>query len=378
MIGVTGSSAGGTVAPFDPSVTVTSTATIGSGGADDWWGRASIKRRPSDNALVLAYYRATGHSDNGGDLHIRFSNDHGATWTAEDTKLGGGAVSGFPMNPPNLSGVQDAGEPWLYVCPNGDLLLHMWKVDYGGSNAGAWQSRSTDGGETWSTPTQISWVGGSLSSTNTFQTDDDFVFDRTIYAGVRTYDGPSYTDCYLSLVKSDDNGVTWQYVSDVTGPSETACIEFGMEYVGNNTIVAMIRSLAHNAGYRRISTDMGATWGSLENVTSSVGILGRNRVYTRSHLQGEPGWWKDPVLFMAGYVHQVSGSSQTRRNAVWVSPDRGTTWDGPQYVDVSIEDAGYGDLFWDATNDRLVFVTYQGTLLAASLKQYNLSVELAP
>ena len=368
---------GTTAAHFDPSVTVASSSTLGSGGTDDWWGRASIKRRPSDNALVLVYYRSTHHADNGGDLHIKFSSDNGTTWTAEDTTLGAAAVAGFPMNPPGLTGVQDAGEPWLMVAPNGDLLLHMWKVDYGGSNAGSWQSRSTDGGHTWSTATQISWTGThSLSSTNTFQTDDDFVFNRTIYAGVRTYDGPSYTDCFLSLVKSDNNGVTWDFVSNVTGPSETAAIEFGMEYVGNNTIVAMIRSLDHTAGYRRISTDMGATWGTLTNVTSTVGILGRNRVYTAMHLRGEAGWWKDPTLVMVGYVQQVSGSSQTRRNAVWFSPDRGTTWDGPHYIDVSVEDSGYGDIFWNGTGYSVV--NYQGTLTAASLKQYNLTVNLAP
>jgi hypothetical protein len=370
---LSGGSGGGTVAPFNPSVTVDATTTLGTGGTDDWWGRCSIKRRPSDNALVMAYYRATGHSVNGGDLHIKFSDDDGATWTAEDTKLGGGAVSGFPMNPPSLSGVQDAGEPWLYVCPNGDLLIHMWKVDYGASNAGSWQSRSSDGGASWSTPTQIAW--GALSSTNTFQTDDDFVWDRTIYAGVRTYGDATYADCYLSLVKSSDDGQTWEYVSDVTGPSETACIEFGMEYVGNGTIVAMIRSLDHTAGYRRISTDMGATWGALTNVTSSVGILGRNRVYTAMHLRGEAGWWKDPNLVMVGYVQQVSGSSQTRRNAVWFSPDRGTTWDGPHYIDTSTEDAGYGDIFWNGSGYSVV--NYDGTLAAADLKQYDLTVDLA-
>ena len=155
MLGISGGSAGGTVAPFNPAVTVATTTTLGTGGTDDWWGRASIKRRPSDNALVMAYYRAPHHALNGGDLHIKFSNDDGATWTAEDTKIGGGTVSGFPMNPPGLTGDQDAGEPWLYVAPNGDLLLHMWKVAYGVSSAGSWQSRSTDGGHTWDTPTQI-------------------------------------------------------------------------------------------------------------------------------------------------------------------------------------------------------------------------------
>jgi hypothetical protein len=106
-----------------------------------------------------------------------------------------------------------------------------------------------------------------------------------------------------------------------------------------------------------------------------VGILGRNRVYTAMHLRGEAGWWKDPNLVMVGYVQQVSGSSQTRRNAVWFSPDRGTTWDGPHYIDASTEDAGYGDMFWNGSGYSVV--NYQGTLTAASLEQYDLTVDLA-
>ncbi len=379
---ISGGSGGGTVAPFDPVVTVASSSTIDAGsGADDWAARASIKRRPSDNALVLAYYRGSAHAANAGALHIRFSNDNGATWTAIDTKLGGGAVTGFPMNPPVTAG-QDAGEPQLYVCPNGDLLIHMWRVDYAVSMGGTYQSRSSDGGHTWSTPALVSWGISGVSDTIVFATDDEFVWDRVIYAGARVYTGGAGgTPSRSILVKTDDNGESWSKVSTIMDNNEGDSPDFGgqevgLEYVGNNTIVAMIRDNPHTKSYKRISTDMGVTWGALTNVTSTVGIAGRQRVYTRSHLQGHAGSWKDPVLFMSGFVHQNPPSSQTRRNAIWVSPDRGATWDGPHYVDSSTEDAGYGDLFWDATNSRLVFVVYQGTLAAATLKQYNLTVAL--
>lgn len=380
MFGITGGSAGGTVSPFNPSVSVASSSTIDAGsGANDWVARAAIRRRPSDNALLLAYYKGTAHAANAGALHLRFSDDDGATWTSEDTKLGGGAVSGFPMNPPVTAG-QDAGEPQLYVCPNGDLLCQMWRVDYGSAMGGTYQSRSTDGGETWSTPVLVEWGISGVSDTIVFATDDDFTWDRVIYAGARVYTGGADgTPSESILVKTDDNGLTWSKVSTIMDDNEGDSPDFGgqevgLEYVGNSTIVAMIRDNPHTKSYKRISTDMGATWGTLTNVTSTVGIAGRQRVYTRSHLQGKAGWWKDPVLFMSGFVHQNPPSSQTRRNAVWISPDRGTTWDGPHYVDSSTEDAGYGDLFWDTTNSRLVLVSYQGTLAAASLKQYNLTL----
>jgi hypothetical protein len=370
---------------FNPSVTVASSSTIDSGaGAEDWVGRASIVRRPSDDALVMAYYQATNHFNNEGALHLRFSDDHGATWTAEDTKLGGGAVTGFPMNPPGAGTPPDAGEPQLYVAPNGDLLIHMWLIDYSTSMGGSWQSRSTDGGETWSTPAQIAFNHPTEDDDIIFSTDDWFALDGVLYAGARIYTGGSDGRPSESiLIKSADDGTTWEYVSTIMSDAEGDSPDFGgqevgFEYVGNDTIVAMIRENPHTKSFQRVSTDMGVTWGTLTNVTSTVGIAGRQRVYTRSHLQGLPGWWNDPVLFMVGFVHQTSGDTNDRRAAVWISPDRGTTWDGPHYLNTTTEDGGYGDIFYDADTGRYVVVTYTGSLNTASLVQYNLTVDLAP
>lgn len=373
---ISGGSHGGTVPAWGPSVTVSTTTTLGSGGGADWWGRCSIKRRPSDNALVMAYYRSTGHANNDGNVHIKMSDDDGATWTAEDTDLDGNPIA--DITPSYRTGSQDAGEPWLYVCPNGDLIIHTWVVDYGTSGQGTCQFRSTDGGTTWNEEGPVSWVNGvGLSASQTFQTDDDFIFNQTIYAGIRTYSSNAETDCFMSLVSSSDNGLTWDYISDITTAAEVACIEVGLEYVGQDTIVCMIRDIAHTASYKRVSTDMGLTWGSLTNVTSLVGIAARQRVYTISHLKGLSGWWKDPRLAMVGFIQTDPGNSQGRRNAVWFSPDRGTTWSGPHYTDSDVEDAGYGDLFIQS-DGQFTQVSYQGTLTAASLKQYDLTVDLAP
>jgi hypothetical protein len=381
---ISGGSGGGTVDPFNPVVTVTSSSTIDSGtGAEDWVARASIVRRPSDDALVMAYYQATNHFNNEGALHIRFSGNHGSSWTAEDTALGvdgGGAVTGFPMNPPGAATPPDAGEPQLYVAPNGDLLIHMWLVDYATSMGGSYQSRSTDGGVSWTTPEQITFAGTGEDDDIVFSTDDYFVWDRVIYAGARIYTGGADGVPSRSiLISSDDDGASWSQLSVIMDDDEGDSPDFGgqevgLEYLGNDTIIAMIRDNPHTKSYQRMSTDLGLTWGSLTNVTSTVGIAGRQRVRTRMHLMGEDGWWKDPMLIMSGFIHTDSGFSQDRRNAIWISPDRGTTWDGPHYVAAETEDAGYGDMFYDHTNSRYVYVVYQGTLDAASLNQYNLTI----
>ncbi len=378
MNGISGGSAGGTIAPFNASVTVDATTTLGSGGSPDWWGRASIKRR-SDGVLVMIYRRGSKHEVNDGALYIKFSDDDGATWSTENQTLAAVAVGGFPMNPSTLTAGQDAGEPWLMIAPNGDLLCHMWRIDYGVSMGGTWQTRSTDGGENWSASTLVAFGHPTDADTLIFATDDDFVWNQTIYAGARIYNnGADGTPSDSILVKSDDNGVSWEYVSTIMADSESSGgQEVGLEYVGNNTIIAMIRDNPHTNSYKRVSTDLGATWGTLTNVTSVVGVAARQRVYTRSHLQGVAGWWKDPVLLMTGFVHQDPGDADSleRRNAVWVSPDRGATWDGPHYLNTTTDDGGYGDMFWTG-GDTYTVVSYAGTLAAASLIQYDLTIDL--
>ncbi len=344
----------------------------------DWHGRASIKRRPSDDALVLTYRRGTAHDVNDGALHIRFSDDHGVTWTAEDTRLGGVAVTEFPMNPPVSAG-QDAGEPWLMVAPNGDLLLHMWRVDYGVSVGGSYQSRSSDGGHTWSAAAGPIQFAGLTEAQNdrTFSTDDDFVHEGTIYAGARVYTDVTLVASASVLITSDDDGVTWTRLSTIVSAVEAGGLgtqEVGLEYVGNDTIIAMLRDNAHEKSYRRVSTDMGVTWGTLEDVTALVGIAGRQRIYTQSHLQGLATWWDDPNLIMVGFSHQASGQSFPRRNAIWTSSDSGDTWAGPHYLDARTEDAGYGDVFYDPITGRYKVIIYQGTVAAADLVQYDLSL----
>jgi hypothetical protein len=381
--GLSGGSAGGTIPPFNPSVTVDATTTFGSGGSpQDWWGRASIKRR-ADGVLLCAYKRGSIHYVNDGALHIKFSDDDGATWTAEDTKLGGGAVGGFPMNPSTVTAGEDAGEPWLYVAPNGDILLHMWRVDYGVTANGTYQSRSTDGGENWSTSAQVDFGIAGVSNGNVFATDDDFVWDRVIYAGARVYTGGvDGVPTQSILIKSDDDGVSWSKVSTIMDNTEgqagsEGASEVGLEYLGHNRIIAMLRDHPHLKSYQRYSYDMGATWATLMDVTSTVGIAGRQRVYTVNHLKGLPGWWWDPRLVMVGFVHQDPGNpdSTSRRNAIWISPDRGATWPGgPHYLQATTEDGGYGDMFYDAGNDQYVVINYAGLQTDADLYQYNLTL----
>lgn len=356
--------------PYQPHIIRGATTVLKTGGTPDWHGRPAVKRRPSDDALVMVYRSGTSHLSASSTLHCRFSDDEATSWTADNTKLGGGAVSGFPMSPPE--GAINAGDGWLYVADNGDLLLHMWSVtptgdDWPATLNGTWQSRSTDGAHSWDTPVQVDF-GGGFDQDHVFATDDDFVLDGTIYAAARVYNADTPTDSFVIFIKSEDDGTSWEYVSDITSAgSDTQ--EIGLEYIGNNRIRGFIRSLTNDETLRCDSDDLGATW-SLTDVTTSLGLSGRHRLYTIAHLRGEANWWDDPAMLMVGFVLNVPGSSQSRTNCVWYSPDRFDTVYGPFGLDSTFEDAGYGDLFAKADGSFGV-VSYRGTLTAAALVQYD-------
>lgn len=326
----------------------------------EWYGRPAVS--VVDGVVVCVYKHGSHHAVNDGELHIKFSDDYGATWSDEDKTLLGASVTGFPMNPPDLHADEDAGEPWIMIAPNGDLLLHMWKADFNvvGHQHGTWQSRSTDGGETWATATQV-LPTGLATPDEMFATDDHFVYNGVLYVGGRHY-STDWQEIKCLIIKSADSGATWEFLSFI-GDYDPLLSEIGMEYVGNNRIVAIIRG--DTMSFKSISDDLGATWS--EPIPAGIQSAGRSRILTKTHLQGGANWWNDSTLIMIGFV-------PNRRTSVWVSLDAGDTWTGPFFVDTQTEDCGYGDIFYNPNTGKYVMLNYFGTLDAADVKQYNLTI----
>lgn len=354
-----------------PAITVDSTTDI-VGGTGDWHGRASLEKTP-DGVWVLVYKSASAHAENDGALHIRFSNDEGASWSDEDKTIAGVAVTNFPMNPTGATAGQDAGEPWLMLAPNNNLILHMWRVNYGVSGNGTYQSVSSDGGTTWSESASVDFIG-TTDDENIFATDDHFVYDNVIYAGIRIYDDNIQTTCKSGLASSTDNGTTWNFISDITDFVSYPTEEVGLEYLGNNNIIAILRDDGNAKTYKSSSTDMGATWSAPTDISSTFGVSGRVRVKTRSHWKYLANWWNDSVLIACGFILTTPGNPVGRRNAIWVSQDRGITWTGPLYTAAASDDGGYGDILYNTTTGQWVYISYKGSFTAASLEQYNITI----
>jgi hypothetical protein len=314
-------------------------------GNSDWYGRPHLVD-VGDGVWAMIYrdaYRHTGDPD--GVFHIRFSDDEGASWTADDTKLGGGAVTGFPIE--GYEETDSVADGILIKAPNGDLLCHIsaHTVDESDniiavSNPRQW--RSTDGGETWSHE-------GVIVRTS----QDYFVLGSDIYV---TGMGGNYGGPYQSILyKSTDNGLNWTKVSDITSTDDETN-ESGIEYMGDNTILAILRDDNEEKTYQRISADMGATWGSLEDITSQLAVFQRPRLHRyngRVYLIG-----RDAISLTERYT------------ALYYTDSGGTYWQGPFYMDeVGYVDSAYCEMLPRSTGE-FYMLSYAGTKDDADIMEY--------
>jgi hypothetical protein len=324
----------------------------------DWHGRPSCVTL-SDGTVAMVYVDGDVHAATVGGVHIRFSDDYGATWTDKDKTLGDDAVS-FPTT---------IGEPFLFAAPNGNLICagaDVWSV----AARGTYQSISTDGGATWSEPAAMAITGIDGDTDFLALIDDSFIYDGVIYLSGRISTDQAEANVKSVLVKSIDNGVNWTWVSDITAAGQSH--EVGIEYLGSNRIIALIRDNGNSQTYRCFSNDMGATWTTPEDINYMVRKTGKHRIFTLAHLKGEANWWEDTHLLTGCFEFTASS---TRTNCLLFSSDSGQTWSPPRWVDSAYEDAGYGHIFWNPTTEQVVFMNYAGTAAAAALKQYNVTVD---
>ena len=167
------------------------------------------------------------------------------------------------------------------------------------------------------------------------------------------------------LARSTDNGKSYSFLSwigplaNCKDPKGGATFEPAIEYVGNRTIVAVLRDLAAGGAghtWQSISTDMGVSFSPPVDISSQVsggvenGAWQRARLYKESnpHFQcnnqldyarGEGRLW--------GFGLHSIGGGYTRKPVVYWSDDNGGSWHGPELLHGPMRpgtDTGYGDL----------------------------------
>ncbi len=335
-----------------------------------YFARASLQVL-ANGVWVMTYVHLDHHWKNpGGQIEVMFSDNEGRSWAPPNTYLDGTPVSGLPSAASPKESPHDPVEPYIYLAPNGDLVIAAMDAIFPPGrgeprpgHGGMWFIVSSDNGRTWSKWNQVVFRGIPGGGCGDL-TQDSFLDGDTIYATSRLSDWrrnqpgkvlfsrwfyPGKT--LPALLKSVDNGCTWELVSccdsemdwNRTGDSET-----GIERVGQTELVVVLRgSFKTELPWLTRSYDMGTTWSKPVNVRPTVKSWKRARICTLKHLkhlscvETIPEWWNDSTLIGTG-VHQVCVN--TRNVGLWYSEDKGHTWSAPLNLDATTQDAGYGDL----------------------------------
>jgi hypothetical protein len=350
----------------------------------DWYGRCMIAILDA-NRWVMAIRSGINHIQIGkrDAIHVLTSSDEGRTWSKLNHWFDGTAIGGLPYEDGHTH-----SEPGLYRMPNGDLILQFWRTF---STSGTKQLRSTDDGKTWQVDhdrlevLDMSDVPGDLA----LGTEDWFIDPENpghVYMAFQYFDYQGRLGTHLSgtfLARSTDNGKSFRFLSwigplgDTRDRGSRATFEPAIEYVGNRTIVAVLRDAEPGASggchtWQTVSTDMGVSFAPLVDIADQVdggipnGLWQRVRLYKESnsifqfgnqldYARGEGRLW--------GFGLHSNGGGYTRKPVVYYSDDNGKKWHGPESLHGAMfpgTDTGYGDIK-RRTDGTFVAATYFAT-----------------
>lgn len=192
--------------------------------------------------LVVVYYDSPAHSSPAGRIALVRSTDDGLTWSAPVTVV---------------DSVYDDRDPSIMQTRDGTLLLSFFSTDLSQTPSqavGAFITRSTDGGLTWSTPAMVQSQFYSVATTSKIVELDNDDLLMPMY-GKKT--GQYWWKAFVS--RSVDGGLTWSNEVEIQNPTNAEnFVEPVLANLGNDHLMVMIRtgSISREAH----SYDNGLTW----------------------------------------------------------------------------------------------------------------------
>ena len=360
----------------------------------DWYGRCMIAI-VDENRWIMALRSGVNHISWGDRdaIHLITSTNEGRTWSQLNCWFDGTPIKGLPYEDGHTH-----SEPGLFRMPNGDLILQFWRTSYA---SGTKQLRSSDKGKSWTLDIDRISVEGVPGA------DDEMAIGTEDYF----VDPENPSDVYMAfqyflfnsqagtlLARSRDNCKSYSFMSwmgplaDHKDPDGGATFEPAIEYVGERTIVAVMRDAAGNRRtWQTVSTDMGASFETPVDISDKInggisnGSWQRVRLYKESnpyfqynnrldYARGEGRLW--------GFGLHSMGGGYTRKPVVYWSDDNGKSWQGPQLLHGPMHpgtDTGYGDLKRRVDNTLLAATYYcqPRDSSEADLEQYTFGGERA-
>ncbi len=366
----------------------------------DWYARCMIVII-DENRWIMALRSGVDHATSGlrDSIHLITSSDEGRTWSKLNRWFDGSTIEGMPYEDGNC-----LSEPGLYRMPNGDLILQFWRVQ---QSAGAKQLRSPDNGKTWVMDIErISVVGvPGADDDRVLGTEDYFVDPENrsdVYISFQYFhypaEGGAKAKAGTLLARSRDSGKSYSFMSWIgplspeNDPDAGPTFEPAIEYVGNRTIVAVMRGLKTRHTWQSVSTDMGVTFSPQVDIADQInggvanGQWQRPRIYKASnpsfqhnnrlnYAQAEGRLW--------GFGIHTNDGGYDRKPVVYWSDDNGKSWQGPELLHGPMHpgtDTGYGDIKRRVDNTYVAATYYcepGNNSEVADLEQYTFGGETA-
>lgn len=248
------------------------------------------------------------------DIVYRRSTDLGKTWSEPQTiAFGTGYKHGY-------------GDPALVQCANGDVLCFfvggngLWASTEGDPQR-SYVCRSTDRGQTWGEPEDITSVlwgsqaqhaagqgykASFFASGNALRLKHGEHKGRVMVAAAMCRKSAQVLDNFV--VYSDDNGRTWKVSDRAFSQGDEAKL---MELNDGRVLLSVRRSGAR--GYN-VSADGGATWGT-QGVWDEM---------TANACNGDMLRVNDTLI-----LHSLPNSMQREKVSIFSSTDEGRTWHRP-------------------------------------------------
>jgi Neuraminidase (sialidase) len=257
------------------------------------------------------------------------SFDHGQTWT----------ISIAAMSQCSGGTFQRASDPWVSISPNGTAYQSALGVNLSTDAAGDVTStqgvlvgRSTDGGNTWSSPVTIEGSSGSDKPSMTADpTNSDYIY--------AVWDNTAASNQPALFSRSTDGGATWQSAQLIYNPAADAYSSGNqIAVLPDGTLLDFFILGASNEQAQIVtvrSTDHGTTWSAptMIAVDDDIGIVNSK---TQQGIR-VGGFHTVAVDMSSGAIYIAWDDARFSGNerdgiALSKSLDGGSTWSAPMQV----------------------------------------------